>query len=181
VLDIGAHVGHYTAKLSGIVGKDGRVIALEPVPTTFELLVSNSSHFPFPNVTLLNVAASDQPRISGMGVPRFGRWLDYYMAYLSTHESDLKVLCTTVDNLGIPHTVSLVKIDAEGHDYSVLLGMKELLERDHPILIIEERSANIFDFLEDFGYPKEEVLDADSLIFCSAGKQGTLSEIARRD
>lgn len=182
VLDIGAHVGHYTAKLSEIVGKEGRVIAFEPVPTTFALLVSNSSHFPFPNVTLLNVAASDQPTISGMEVPKFGRWADYYMAHLSSkHDSDFKVLCTTVDTLRIPHSVSLAKIDAEGYDYSVLLGMKELLERDHPILIVEERSAKIYDLLEDFGYPKEEVLDADNLIFCPRGKKGSLSRIARKD
>ena len=165
VLDIGAHVGHHTAKLSSIVGKDGRVIALEPVPATFKLLVSNSSHFRFSNVTLLNVAASDQPRLAGMKIPKFGRWLDFYMARLCSDDVDLKVLCTTIDSLAIPHHVSLAKIDTEGHDHLVLRGMKELLERDHPILIIEERSAEIYDFLEGFGYLREHVLDADNLVF----------------
>ena len=34
-LDIGANVGHYTARLSEIVGISGRVITFEPVPETF--------------------------------------------------------------------------------------------------------------------------------------------------
>jgi len=32
VLDIGANVGHYTMRMSELVGANGRVIAIEPVP-----------------------------------------------------------------------------------------------------------------------------------------------------
>src|SRR4030067_729726 len=41
VLDIGANIGHYTLKFSSLVGENGRVFAIEPVPETFELLAAN--------------------------------------------------------------------------------------------------------------------------------------------
>ena len=37
-IDIGANVGHYTARFSELVGPEGRVIAFEPVPETFAIL-----------------------------------------------------------------------------------------------------------------------------------------------
>lgn len=41
VIDIGANVVHYTKRFSGLVGIQGRVIAFEPMPTTFSLLSAN--------------------------------------------------------------------------------------------------------------------------------------------
>src|SRR6516162_3358285 len=54
VVDVGANVGHYTIRLSQLVGKSGRVFAFEPVPENFELLVSNVSTVCVQNVTLFN-------------------------------------------------------------------------------------------------------------------------------
>lgn len=45
VLDIGANIGHYTRRLSDLVGPAGRVIAFEPIPQTFEVLAANAQHF----------------------------------------------------------------------------------------------------------------------------------------
>src|SRR5262245_49641407 len=66
VADVGANVGHYTARLSRLIGESGRVLAFEPVPRTFELLAANTRHFSHANVTLMNVALSDAPRVAGM-------------------------------------------------------------------------------------------------------------------
>ena len=46
VLGVGANIGHYTMKLSALVGPSGRVIAFEPVPATFELLAANAAKSP---------------------------------------------------------------------------------------------------------------------------------------
>src|SRR6266581_7664130 len=45
VIDVGANVGHYTKRLSELVGPTGRVIAFEPVPETFALLAGNLQVF----------------------------------------------------------------------------------------------------------------------------------------
>jgi FkbM family methyltransferase len=153
VLDIGANVGHYAARLSDIVGSHGRVIAFEPVPATFELLSSLMVQLPQQNVTLLNVAASDSVGVLGMSIPQFDSGLDnYYMAHLSKEGGDVSILTLPVDHLHLPEPVKLVKIDAEGHEISVLKGMRKLLERDHPRLIVEGESAEVESFLRDLGY-----------------------------
>ena len=84
VVDVGANVGHDTKSFSDLVGPQGRVIAVEPVPETFELLSANVLLFQHSNVTLLNIAASDKLGVSGMRIPRFATGLNnYYQANLS--------------------------------------------------------------------------------------------------
>ncbi|MDH3691509.1 MAG: FkbM family methyltransferase [Gammaproteobacteria bacterium] len=153
VIDIGANIGHYTLRFAELVGPQGRVIAFEPVPETFDLLSSNVWQKKYRNVTLINAAASDVTRLAGMDIPSFDTGLEnYYMAHLTQNANGLQVLCLQVDGLSLLHPVSLVKIDAEGHDFVVLNGMKALLERDRPVVIIEEDSENIKNFMSRLGY-----------------------------
>src|SRR5881296_3836076 len=63
VIDVGANIGHYTKQFSELVGSEGRIFALEPVPDTFALLAANASLFKYRNVTLLNVAASESTTV----------------------------------------------------------------------------------------------------------------------
>lgn len=166
VLDIGANIGHYTARLSELVGASGRVIAFEPVPETVALLAANIGRLARRNVTLLNVAVSDTTRVQGMNIPRFATGLDnYYMAALTDASSTLNVLCLAVDALGIGTPIRLAKIDAEGHEVGVLRGMEDILRRDHPILIVEDNSAEITEFLESFGYRSERLAGSSNRIF----------------
>src|SRR5262249_29994367 len=135
VIDVGANIGHYTAKLSELVGKTGRVLAFEPVPSTFRLLAANARLFPFENFTLLNAAASRRSALAGMTVPAGPE--GQYLAHLNEDDSGLHIICLSLDSLQLPHRVSLVKIDAEGHELEILQGMQELLHRDKPPMIVE--------------------------------------------
>lgn len=167
VLDIGANVGHYTNRLSEIVGKSGRVIALEPTPQTFEILAANSAYFPFKNVTLLNVAASEATAMAGISIPKLSATgLDnYYMAQLENAGSEINTLCVSVDALNLPLPVKLVKIDVEGHELQALKGMEQLLKSYHPVLIVEGDSEDVSGFLNDLGYAAEYVQNSPNRIF----------------
>ncbi len=157
-VDVGANVGHYTARLSELVGSAGRVIAFEPVPETFELLSANMARLPTQNVTLINAALSGSTSIVTMSVPKFETGLkNYYMAQVtaapaSGADGRLSVLALPLDALDIPQKISLVKIDAEGHERSVLDGMVKLLHRDHPALIIEDNDPEVESLLAGVGY-----------------------------
>jgi len=165
-IDIGANVGHYTFRLSQLVGSTGRVIAFEPVPATFELLASNATNFPFQNVTLVNAAASDSTRVVGMSVPKLASGLrNFYMARLDDGDSDVTVLAFAVDNLQLSHKVSLVKIDAEGHELSVLRGIEDLLARDGPHLIVEDSSPEVWQFVRHFGYTQSKLSGSHNVVF----------------
>ena len=166
VIDVGANVGHYTAKLSRLVGPTGRVLALEPVPKTFELLAHNVRRLPHANVTLLNVAASERPAVVGMEVPAGADGLENgYLAHISEQKTGLNILCLPVDSLALPHQVSLVKIDAEGHELAVLRGMVELLHRDRPLLIVEVSSGASAEFILSWGYTMEKLPGSPNCIF----------------
>jgi FkbM family methyltransferase len=166
VLDIGANVGHYTRRFSDLVGPTGRVIAFEPVPRTFELLSANVQLFANKNVTLMNAAASDACGMVGMQIPTFESALsNYYQAHISGGHSDVQVMTLAVDSMALPHAVKLIKIDAEGHEPAVLQGMRNLLARDRPLLVVEDNSRTIGDFLEPLGYVAEQLDGSSNLIF----------------
>jgi FkbM family methyltransferase len=169
VFDIGANVGHYTKALSELVGPHGRVVAVEPVPTTFSLLAANIDHFDYKNVTLLNVALSNRFDQVGMHVPMgFSRIKNYYRAQITDEAPDVRVLALRLDSLGINRSVRLVKIDAEGHDRAVLEGARDLIERDSPIIIVETDSnvaEEVFELLSALGYTGKKFADSPNTIF----------------
>jgi FkbM family methyltransferase len=157
-IDVGANIGHYTLKMSDLVKSEGRVIAFEPIPYTFEILASNCALSRCKNITLLNAAASSSVGVVKMEVPQWerGSSLNYYEARI-THESSAlpsySVLTLNLDSLNLPHRLALIKIDAEGHEQSVVEGMACLLKRDRPILVVEGGKAN--GILESLGYAAE--------------------------
>jgi FkbM family methyltransferase len=171
VLDVGANVGHYTKRFSELVGARGRVLAFEPMPATFSLLAANAQGFAHPNVTLFNAAVSDKLDEAGMAVPDFASGLtNYYEAHLApAAESALAVLTVSIDALGLGRRIALVKIDAEDHEAFVLAGMRQLIERDHPVLIVETGSREVVDRLASWGYVPEKLPGSPNFLFKAKG------------
>jgi FkbM family methyltransferase len=156
VIDVGANVGHYTVRLSQLVGPQGRVIAFEPVPATFEVLATNVHAAGCENVTLFNTAASALTRMVSMTVPRFPDGLaNYYQASIGTAvpgQSAIQALAIPIDALGIPHRISLIKIDAEGHELDVLKGLRQTLASHRPKVILEASGQASMDFLSGLDF-----------------------------
>ena len=171
VLDIGANFGVYTLKFSNLVGPGGRVIAWEPVPESFYLLTINTSLCRFKNVTLLNLAASDEIRIASMIIPerKEDGLRNYYRASLidinAADRNGTQVLCCPLDSLQLPARIRLVKIDVEGHEAMVLAGMKGIIERDKPVLIIESISPEICTWLYSQGYRQTKFPGSPNTVF----------------
>jgi FkbM family methyltransferase len=150
VIDVGANVGHYTAELSRLVGPTGRVIAVEPIPTTFALLAANVCHFQYRNVTLLNAAITDRCDLVGMSVPKVAD--GKYLAHITGGTADREVLGLALDELDLPRKIRLMKIDVEGHELAVLRGSERILTEDQPMLIVEVTANATIDLLKCYGY-----------------------------
>ena len=167
VVDVGANVGHYTKRFAELVGATGRVIAFEPIPETFALLAANLQVRPNANVTLINAAASDKTSIAGMSVPVFDTGLrNFYQAHLSQSlDGDIQVLTLSLENLNIHNRIALVKIDAEGHEAGVLRGMRGILLRDKPTLIVETESREVMDNIEALGYAYQRLDGSPNVLF----------------
>ena len=164
-LDVGANVGHYALRMSELVGATGRVVAFEPVPETFALLAANARQFPHENVSLLNVAASDVAGIAGFDIPSLEAGMpNYYQAHMSASAS-LSVMTLPIDALSIPYRVALAKIDVEGHELAVIRGMRKLLQRDHPVLIVETFGQEVIELLRTFEYSGERLPGSSNVLF----------------
>lgn len=144
VADVGANLGSYTLQLSRIVGPDGKVLALEPIPRTAALL----DHFvkrlaPHRNVEVINAAAGESEGRAEMFLPREGGLPNFYVAsLLSIHEgptSTTAVQVTTLDvqRKKLDRPISFIKIDAEGAELMVLRGAREVILKDRPVLLCE--------------------------------------------
>jgi FkbM family methyltransferase len=181
VIDVGANVGHYTHRLSSLCGSSGRVIACEPVPETFTLLACNVSRFSLQNVSLLNVAASDQFRAIEMAIPKTATGLaNLYMASVQ-HESlpgessSKSAFSIPLDCLQFPRGIALIKIDAEGHELSVINGLLKTIETHRPTLIIEGTDPQIRGLLEKYGYTFEEESGSPNRVYTSSSSQSSAS------
>ena len=168
VIDVGANVGFYTKRLAELVAPDGRVLAFEPVPETFVLLANNLASCSISNVTLFNAAVSEAPGVARMSIPQFDDTglKNYYQARLSGEgKGDLTALSVSVDSLRIPKAIRLVKIDAEGHELSVLKGMRDTLTRDRPVLIVEAPSQEVRAMLASLGYGSTRIAESPNVVF----------------
>ena len=174
VIDVGANVGRYCLKLSEIVGEQGNVIAFEPMIKSFENLTYFVNRLQVQNITLLNLAASDETTYLNLITENkitFNNYIFDTDTRIKTSKfntiSDIKYnkirkLAIKIDDLNIPKKVSLVKIDVEGNEFSVIKGMEKLILRDHPILIIERNEVEIDDYIINLGYKLDSLNSSSS-------------------
>jgi FkbM family methyltransferase len=106
---------------------------------------------PFRNVSLFNAAVGCSNANVCMSIPSVNGIDNLYECNISEN-GDLKVVCLPIDCICSNQKVSLVKIDVEGHELQVLQGMKTLIEKFHPLFIIEGSSLQVEDFLKSYGY-----------------------------
>lgn len=165
VIDVGANIGTYTMALSRLVVPEGRVIALEPIPSTFQLLTLHAGGPRGLNVTLLNLAASECSRSVGMEVPSFESGLDNIYRSKISEVGKFHVLAIPLDALCVEKRVSLIKIDVEGHEMSVLRGGIQLIRRDKPVLILEGDLKEFGRLLGPLGYERKRFEGSPNTVY----------------
>lgn len=144
VVDIGANVGLYTKILSGLVGGQGRVYSIEPVPETFDILCSNIRKLRLGNVIPMKKAVSDTCGAAAMTIPRhLNRADNFYRAHLvqaaAGRDPVVNVETRTLDALfSREHECfSFVKCDVEGHELQCVRGARSFLERTEASWLME--------------------------------------------
>ncbi len=157
-LDIGANIGLVSLL---VADKIQHAILFEPNPIAAERARNNISinHL---NFDVFSLALSDATGTiefeNAPGVSPCNRTVDGFTTSIST----IKVQRTTFDHFLLEHqipagTIQAVKIDVEGHENSVLRGMKEFLKTHRPRLVMFEYLArtNIgqtLDIFKQVGY-----------------------------
>jgi FkbM family methyltransferase len=135
VIDVGANIGIVALYLAKKY-PELRVVAIEPVPTTFRHLQQNVEQNGVPNITALNCAITKDGRDLRMVVN------PGHSGGSTAHLRDLKprghynvtVKSRTLDRVFdeyVPDRCRLLKIECEGAEYEILSGARCLDRVDH--------------------------------------------------
>jgi FkbM family methyltransferase len=164
VVDIGMHLGYYTALFSLLVGETGQVHAFEPTPSTRQLAAKNVQHLGNVHVHPAAVWSTE----TTLPFQDFGwQWMAFNSVrpprlagaapvsrMIEVHTISLDQFRRTTDR-----KVSLVKIDAESAEQDILSGAIEFLDHDHPLVTLEvgdkpglPSSRSLVDFMSSRGY-----------------------------
>lgn len=160
-IDIGANLGYYTRPLADIVGAEGRVYAVEPVPVIFDVLKRNVAGRK--NVTLLNYALGSEERtiemandsVAAAGYFGTGR------NFVSDGELSGEAIRFTAQMVRGSRLfaevgkIDFIKCDIEGYERVVIPELKPLIERHHPTVLIEtdgDTRHEIIKMFTDMGY-----------------------------
>lgn len=136
MIDIGANVGNYTVLTATLAGAEGHVYAFEPAPQNAERLRQRCAGLT--NVTVFEKAVGERRRnvllfldadndaqhsLGSRNVGRAG--------------GSLKVRQIALDELETLARIDLIKIDAQGAELGIVEGARQLLERCHPMIVLE--------------------------------------------
>ena len=143
-IDVGGHCGFWSFYLGGNFKK---VYAFEPVEIFRECFKKNIPH---ENVELLPVALGNENSFVSMNVE-----LENTGATHVSNKTDVlnKVELKKLDDYEF-NDIDFIKIDVEGYENQVVLGAKETLLRNKPIIIVEQKG-----FSDRFNETQFEAID----------------------
>lgn len=136
VLDVGANIGFYTLLLSKLVGDRGKVYAFEPEKYNFKNLKKLCNKRK--NIVLNNVAVGEMSGDIDLYIS--GKLNVDHRTY-DNHENrrHSKIRCVSMDSyFDRNKKIGFIKIDTQGFEYRILLGMKKLLLNSKEVVLFCE-------------------------------------------
>lgn len=141
VLDVGANIGTHAIALASRLPRS-EVVAFEPQPLAFALLVANALAARTANVYPRNVGCAATEGVTHL-VPDYSA-VDWNVGAVSLASGEkhakagaLPVPLVALDDMVFRNRVQFIKIDVEGMEELVLAGAAKLIERDRPIVYFE--------------------------------------------
>lgn len=177
-LDIGANLGYYSVALSRLVGPEGRVLAVEPIPDFQAIWKDNVQLSGFDNLTLLPYALGGQNQTVQMGTPERHGLLHHGMTkvassnphehYARTYEVPMRVPDELLRDLT---RLDFVKCDVEGFESEVFAHLQATLRRFQPLIQTElnglENRQKVVSLLAGLGYKPFMLSERLELVPCS--------------
>jgi FkbM family methyltransferase len=166
IIDVGANIGLLSMRMAKQAQPNGRILAFEPFPNTFNRLQNHISINQLQNlITPVPLALGSKP---GQSLIEEVDARNPGMNRISAGVSSFSGLMVTIDTLdnqlaktGI-EKLNGIKIDVEGFEYEVLMGAARSIETHKPFLFIEvdddnlrtqgSSAAQLVGLLEGWGY-----------------------------
>lgn len=150
VADVGANIGWYTAHLAAL-DPTGRVVAFEPVPSSYAWLRKTVARNALGNVTTEPLALSDAPGSIEIYVdPTISGAASTHPSVYGATSTRVSVEATTLDAYAAAHGLRFdaLKIDVEGAELAALQGSARVLSEQRPTVFCEmlRRHARAFGY-----------------------------------
>ena len=167
-IDIGANLGYYTRPMADIVGAEGQVYAVEPVPVIFSVLERNVRGRG--NVSLMNYALGEEDTTIEMAndsVAEAG-YFGTGRNFVSEGKLSMQAIRFTAqmrrgsELFGALERVDFIKCDIEGYERVVIPQLRPIIERHHPTVLIEtdgQTREQIIDIFSAMGYKAYMLMD----------------------
>jgi FkbM family methyltransferase len=176
VIDVGANIGLHSITMARAMRADGKLLALEPTPRTFDALrASLTLNMLLTRVDARQMAAGERSGDMVLHCHPCALWNSLY-AYPDIETQQMSVPVAPLDALVPAGTlVDLVKIDAEGAEFEILKGMRRILTEAQDISVVLEFSATHFvrvgaspveliEFMAEFGLVPQLIDDRTGLL-----------------
>jgi FkbM family methyltransferase len=158
-LDIGFNYGWFSYNFLKNIGKEGRVFAWEPNKFLYENYLKK---WPFKNLIKYNSAVSNKTGTQKFYIKGYN---GQYSGWNTLEETDNNVIeISDVDTISLDDwwaknakiKVDIIKIDAERHDYKILLGAEKFIAESKPkYILIEQDDELIFNFMKKNNYEED--------------------------
>ncbi|HKI77472.1 MAG TPA: FkbM family methyltransferase [Ignavibacteriaceae bacterium] len=163
-IDIGANLGYVTIPISNLCGKNGKVLAVEPVKLFSGLLKRHVKKYGNGNVEIYEYAlGKDDDKKIEMGMPLidgvlrhgFTKIVESSSKYPYAEKYDVKMknpksLFGDIDKL------NFLKCDVEGYEINIIPEMIDLIKKFKPVILIEfglqESRKILSDMFYQIGY-----------------------------
>jgi FkbM family methyltransferase len=189
-IDCGANIGAHTIEWAIAMTGWGSVVSIEAQERIYYALAGNITLNNCFNAIAMHAAVSSEPGVMKMPAPNYltassfgslelrpsattefiGQAIDY------SDEKMVAVQRITLDSLQLSR-VDLIKIDIEGMEMEALEGACQLIEKCHPILLIEQIKTvreRLRAWIQERGY---EVIDAGINLLAVHRTDPTLKEL----
>lgn len=130
-LDVGANIGYMSAVAASFVGKDGEIHSFEPQTRCFARLQVLAQLNPERKFVINNVALGDKEELRELSFCANGGATEATLVPgLKSRDCVETVAVKRLDSyiaerIRQPGRIRMIKIDAEGYEFPVLLGLKE--------------------------------------------------------
>jgi FkbM family methyltransferase len=155
VIDIGAHIGLYSVFLSKLVGPSGKVICFEPHEQVVKRLYNNLLLNGLNNYEIHNYGVGDKDEEVDFNMILEEKMFEGTVnsSFLENEKIDSnyfdgkfikkKTKVKKLDSLFNEQKIKFIKIDTEGYEFNILVGMKNLIKKFKPIIIAEYQTKRL--------------------------------------
>jgi len=140
VIDVGACIGYHTVLASKLVGKEGKVWAIEPEPHNFRDLQGNIALNHLTNIITTEKAASDKSGKANLFVCKesSGNHSLFATPFIKNKSYCIEIETIKLDDLIGGQRIDFIKTDTEGNEMAVLRGARQILKTNENLILVTE-------------------------------------------